>query len=358
VKRAPRSSRLARYGGLLLVAALLVASGMGCAEILGFRPPGHQPFEHRAHVLRGITCVRCHAGAATAGDEGPLHIPGTEDCKACHERPHDDRPCGTCHGLPSTRASALRAREILRFSHATHVPRAKHNCVRCHVDIESGAAILRPRMATCGGCHKHQAELANDCDACHVNLREEDTKPDDHLIHDGNFLREHGLRAAANRQICSSCHEERFCASCHGVTVPALPEKLAFDDPMKAGVHRAGFLARHPEEAKRDPGLCTTCHQPSVCQDCHAKKNLVPAGGAKSPHPAGWLGPPGSPNDHGRAAWRDPDTCAGCHGGAGEALCVGCHKVGGIGGNPHSAAFSSRKQPKTDRPCRMCHGVP
>jgi hypothetical protein len=190
-----------------------------------------------------------------------------------------------------------------------------------------------------------------------VDIREEGVTPDDHLIHGGNFLREHGVRAAADRQICSSCHSERFCVGCHGATVPALPEKLQFDDPMHAGVHRAGFKSRHAEEARGDPGLCTTCHQPSVCNDCHAKEKVGAQSGNKSPHPAGWLGLPGQPNDHGRAAWRDPEICAGCHGGAGEALCVGCHKVGGVGGNPHNASFNSRKQPRTDRPCRMCHGV-
>ena len=100
----------------------------------------------------------------------------------------------------------------------------------------------------------------------------------------------------------------------------------------------------------------TTCHQPSVCSGCHAREKVGAGGGNRSPHPSGWLGLPGQPNDHGRAAWRDPEICAGCHGGAGEALCVGCHKVGGVGGNPHNAASRSQKRARTDRPCRMCHG--
>src|SRR5262249_17532752 len=107
---------------------------------------------------------------------------------------------------------------------------------------------------------------------------------------------------------------------------------------------------------KGDPGLCTTCHAPSACQDCHEKQKVAATGGGKSPHPSGWLGLPGQRNDHGRAAWREPELCAGCHGGAGGALCVGRHKGGGIGGNPHKGAFTSRKRPKTDRPCRLCHG--
>ena len=342
---------------LLLLLIAVVGLSAACAEILGFRPPGPRPFEHRAHVLQGISCTRCHGGVSMAGEEGPQHLPTSGDCRSCHDHPHDEHSCAGCHGLATTRAGAARARQILRFEHSTHVPRVKGDCVRCHVDIERGADALRPRMATCGSCHEHTQQIVTDCDACHVDIHEEGVTPDDHMIHGPNFLREHGdARRRRTRQICSSCHQDSFCAGCHGVTTPALPEHLAFDEPMRAGVHRAGFLARHPDEARADPGLCTTCHAPSVCSSCHDRERISVVGGGASPHPSGWLGLPGQRNDHGRAAWRDPDTCAGCHGGAGEALCVGCHKVGGVGGNPHSASFKSRKQPKTDRPCRMCHG--
>ena len=78
------------------------------------------------------------------------------------------------------------------------------------------------------------------------------------------------------------------------------------------------------------------------------------AGNAGSPHGPGWVGLGVAENEHGRAARRDPVACASCHGGAGEALCVSCHKVGGPGGNPHPPGYSSQ-QPMTAMPCRMCH---
>ena len=34
--------------------------------------------------------------------------------------------------------------------------------------------------------------------------------------------------------------------------------------------------------------------------------------------------------------------------------CVNCHKVGGVGGSPHPASFTS-KLPLSAMPCRMCH---
>lgn len=339
---------------LLLCGSLLFTAA--CASILGIRPPGRHAFEHRTHVLEGIHCSRCHAGTASTGDEGPLHLPSTQDCLACHEKPHDDHECSGCHGLPQAKQGAEMARTHLRFEHRTHMPRVHGDCVRCHVDIANGAEILRPRMATCGSCHAHEKDLAQDrCDPCHVNLRDEGVRPDDHLIHAGNFVREHGVRAAAQRQLCMNCHSERFCLGCHGTTAALLPERTFFDDPTRLGVHRAGFVSRHGDEARADPGLCSTCHTPSVCSSCHAREGIAAKNGRTNPHPGGWLGPRNARNDHGPAAFREPEVCASCHGGAGEALCIGCHKVGGIGGTPHAPGFRSSRRKTIDEPCRRCH---
>ena len=64
------------------------------------------------------------------------------------------------------------------------------------------------------------------------------------LGHVSDFVREHGVRAAASRDLCATCHSEGQCAACHGVTTPALPWKLTFDRNGLTGLHRAGFLAR------------------------------------------------------------------------------------------------------------------
>jgi hypothetical protein len=341
----------------VLPLALLAA---GCAGVLGIRrgPPSH-PFEHRAHVLKGINCLQCHAGVQTAGEEGPLHLPADATCVRCHEKPHDPRACGMCHGEAYVRGAVELSRRHLRFEHSRHMLAALGDCVRCHVEItDARPDAVVPKMATCFGCHQHRDQWTlRDCNGCHVDLAAEGTLPDDHLVHEGDWIREHGTRAASSRDLCASCHSERQCTSCHGAgTVPALPARLAFDDVRLDGLHRAGFFARHPDEARADPGICTTCHTESSCIECHARENVGGAGTSpRSPHPAGWLTPSGG--DHGMQARIDPASCAGCHGGAGEQLCVGCHRVGGPGGNPHGPGFSSRKDPHHDVPCRECHGV-
>jgi len=332
----------------LLGAAALAA----CAGVLGIRAAGNAPFPHRRHVLAGVACNTCHAGIETAGETGALHLPDDASCVACHEKPHDPRPCGGCHRDPTTAPSVAESKAHLRFEHARHVGgRAKGNCVRCHLGVAEGDAHMRPAMATCFRCHEHQADQdGRRCQACHEDLVDEGTLPLSHLAHDGDFLREHGARAASAADLCNSCHQEKFCASCHAAKAPQVPSRTRFADPFGPSVHRAGFEARHALEARADPGSCASCHRPERCQSCHSEKGLDMG----SPHPAGWVGLTASENLHGREARRDPAACASCHSGAGEALCVSCHRVGGVGGNPHPPGFSSRRS-FTELPCRLCH---
>lgn len=336
-----------------VIVAGLVATAAGCAGLLGYRARSERPFPHGAHVREGVSCLRCHAGVERAGDTGPLHVPADATCAACHTAPHDPRPCAGCHADPARLGGAAEARAHLTFSHADHVPRLRGNCARCHVD-DGARGALRPAMATCLGCHEHEAAFAERrCEACHVDLEAERVLPASHVVHDGAWARDHGARAAGQLDLCGSCHAERFCAGCHGVTAAALPARLAFDDPFAASVHRAGFLARHADESRAAPGTCAACHAPSACQDCHARRG-VGGDGAASPHRPGWVGLGPGEGEHGRAARRDPASCAGCHGGAGEALCVGCHRVGGIGGSVHPPGWTSDRG-LAEVPCRMCH---
>jgi hypothetical protein len=335
----------------LWTAGLLVL--VSCAGILGLRATSERPFPHRRHLLGGVSCTTCHAGIERAGERGPLHLPDDETCLGCHAPPHTEGSCTGCHTDPTTAPSVAASREHLRFEHARHVGAvARGNCVRCHVGVAEGDDRMRPSMATCFRCHDHEGDqAARRCNACHVDLAEEGTLPATHLAHDGDFLREHGVRAASSGDLCQTCHKEQFCAGCHAAKAPMVPARLRVADPFSPGLHRAGFAARHALEAKSDPGACVTCHRPERCQACHSERGVATGG---SPHPAGWVGLTSAENLHGRAARRDPLSCASCHGGAGEALCVGCHKVGGVGGSPHPPGWSSRQSFET-LPCRLCH---
>ncbi len=349
----PRWQRWKR-GPLLLLFALLLAA---CAQLLGVHPASRPPFPHHKHTAQGgVSCVQCHDGITSSTDGDSLHLPDTAKCVSCHAKPHDTHECRGCHGLDTTRAEAQMDHDNLKFNHSTHYVRLKGNCAYCHQGVETDSHVLPP-MAVCLTCHEHQQEFAagRTCDRCHKDLRGEQVRPSSHVAHDGDWLREHGNRALSSSELCATCHAQKFCGGCHGQTVPILPEKMAFDDPLRAGVHRAGFLARHPLEARTQPGLCTTCHTSDFCEGCHARERVDVASGGPSPHPAGWVGLRGESNEHGPAAWRDPSVCAACHSGAGEQLCVGCHRVGGIGGSPHRPGWTSHQRPTLDSPCKACH---
>jgi hypothetical protein len=328
-----------------------------CAGILGIKPKDRErPFEHRKHSLAGINCLECHTGITGADATGPLHLPNREKCVSCHTRPHDTRECNACHGQMHVRVEAELAREHITFTHQQHLKTLAGQCVPCHVTAgKVEQPSMRPGMAQCFACHEHKDQWSTrQCDGCHHDLPAERVKPASHAVHDGDFVREHGLRAASARDLCATCHGEPFCAQCHGLTVPALPWKLAFDDPKMTGLHRAGFRLRHAEEARANPGLCTTCHgEGRFCVECHADRKVGAAVGSRNPHPPGWVRARGG--EHGREARMDPASCATCHGGSGEALCVGCHRVGGAGGNPHGRGFSSALDKQRDDPCRQCH---
>jgi hypothetical protein len=351
------TSRATRTRGwtmpMVLVGTLSLAA---CAGVLGLKKQDNsRPFEHYKHLAQGIGCLKCHQGVEKETDTGPLAIPGTNVCLECHQKPHNPADCGNCHGLASTRAAVSSARDHLKFQHTKHLDRLKSQCVPCHVSAgQADAAILRPSMPTCFACHGHRDQWrTRDCDACHHDLVSENVKPDSHIVHEGNWIREHGVRAASTRDLCSTCHTETFCTNCHGKTVPALPWKLQPENPRFDRLHSGGFMTRHPDEAKATPGLCTTCHAESFCRDCHEKKKVgATVAGSPNPHPVGWVRNGGG--DHGRQARLDPISCAACHSGAGEQLCVGCHRVGGPGGNPHGSNFKSSLS-KSDPPCRKCH---
>lgn len=338
-----------------LVAIVLATSA--CAGLLGIKPRDReQPFAHRAHTRVGVACVECHAAIPRAGERGEVEFPGTDKCLQCHKKPHRTEPCSQCHGVAHRREEARLAREHLRFAHARHVPRLGGQCVPCHSAAgETSLGSLRPPMAQCFTCHAHKDQWrVRDCESCHVDLPREMARPSSHVVHEGDFVREHGVRAASSRELCATCHGEPFCAQCHGVTTATLPFRMSFDKPSMSGLHRAGFFSRHAEESRASPGLCASCHRDErFCSDCHASRRVGAAPGSRSPHPEGWVRARGG--EHGRAARMDPGACAGCHGGSGEALCVGCHRVGGPGGNPHGRGFASALDRGRDEPCRQCH---
>ena len=348
--------------GLFLLVALVVA----CAAVQHrtARIAAALEFSHAGHSAQGIDCGDCHEGATENRGltRGEL-IPTKETCEGCHEDQVKNK-CGFCHTSSDRKIKLTRVNRRLKFSHATHAGRDKRGCKGCH----PGAAAAKvpgiklvPDMAGCADrCHKKDMAQQR-CKKCHQDLQRQRLLPVAQLGHQGNWIRRHG-ELARDVSRCSTCHDQTHCGECHGRTA-ARPLSLRFPERVVSRfIHRGDWLGRHGTMARAESSTCRKCHGSNHCRSCHqqsGRARTLSAGSSrtKSPHGTGWM-IPGSSDFHGRRARRDVSHCASCHDRGAASNCVGCHKVGGTGGNPHPRSFrwaDKSNQCRDNSMCATCH---
>jgi hypothetical protein len=218
---------------------------------------------------------------------------------------------------------------------------------------------MAPKMASCLQCHEHAARFDEGrCAECHVDLARYPLEPLSTFSHQGDWIRQHGASARADTEACARCHEQTFCADCHAKTV-AVKVEIKFPEQVLARfIHRNDFIGRHQVEARAEPATCRRCHGSSFCEGCHQAQNLTPFGTSpRNPHPPGWTFP-GSASFHGTEARRDIASCAACHDQGARSICVDCHRVGGVGGDPHPPGWGQthgRGEIGRNGMCLVCH---
>ena len=366
---------LATLSASLLLAAIVAfgpgIASSGCARLEG--RSGQHPaeadrfrFSHVTHARAKVDCVACHEEIYDAKTmEGRRFLPPEAKCLECHKEKKTQGDCGFCHLDAQHPTTYPTVERTLRLSHADHIERVKENCAACHLTLPepvpagAHAEPTVPPMSTCTGCHEHAVEFAaGACSPCHVDLRKFPLRPVSLFSHQGNFVRQHGPIARSTAEGCAACHDQTFCADCHARTV-AVPVEVKFPEQVAGDfIHRADYVSRHAIEARADEGMCRRCHGPSFCDTCHQANNLTPLSlNPRSPHPPDFSFP-GSPNSHGPLARRDIAACASCHDQGARSNCVDCHKVGGVGGDPHPAGWT-KHHPRDDihgNPmCLTCH---
>jgi hypothetical protein len=328
---------------------LLLALSLGAAQKPAAKPEPPPPpkpkvqeiFAHAPH--QGVVeCADCHAGIEKAKGLGERHIPAVAKCSECH----DDK-------APPARAPV---EWHLVFSHADHLPRVKGDCATCHKALpEPTRAAVSPPMSTCTACHNHADDFGRGrCTLCHVDLKSYPLRPVSAFSHEGDFLRTHGPLARSDVQACMICHDQTKCAECHSATTRPFKSELAFPEKVEAAlIHRGDFVSRHTIEARAEPASCRRCHGSAFCESCHREQNLSPALAApRTPHPPAqeWM------RIHGTEARANIVACAGCHDQGASAVCVQCHRTGGV--NPHPPGWTGRHsaadQAKNSM-CRICH---
>ncbi|PLX72409.1 MAG: cytochrome C [Desulfuromonas sp.] len=238
------------------------------------------------------------------------------------------------------------------------------DCTTCHVD---GAFSIVPEKSVCLDCH--EKEFADDV-----------TYP---------MLKSHGPLWSFNHRLdaksggdCESCHAQDFCLECH---------QSGFADEMgdvgnnMANVHRSEFQVSHPIAARTDQQLCSRCHENKFCVECH--EQFAPADLAIESHRRGWsdIMVTGSSHEdfknlgiactschtdsvlqshewsasHAREARKNLATCQACH--PDGDVCLTCHSAmsGSLGINPHPEDWGDMsenlKNASDGKSCRRCH---
>jgi hypothetical protein len=351
----------------LLLFAVAVLLG-ACAGRRAPRPPDPPPADriiipHKEHAEADVNCIACHEGVydEEALATVPEAKPSEDTCLQCHKEQKESGNCGFCHTDVKHAAKPVLRAPPVTMSHAKHIERVKEDCTKCHKSLPNPLidATVAVKMSDCLSCHEHGEQYAvTQCKGCHENLAAYALKPVSDFSHQGNYIEHHAGDARSSAEQCAQCHDQTFCSDCHAKTVATrieakFPEKVAAQF-----IHSNDFLARHSIEQAADSASCQRCHGRSFCDSCHQAQHLTTlALNPRDPHPVGWS-LPGSANFHGQEARRDIGSCAACHDQGAQSNCVTCHKVGGIGGNPHPASWLGRHDQKeiaNNGMCRICH---
>lgn len=137
------------------------------------------PFNHRIHVINGLTCDLCHQYVFEKTFAG---LPRVELCVGCHAGDITSNPAAQPY-VETIRKHAEAGTEIpwvrlyrlphhVYYSHRRHAGIAALSCATCHGDIgERDTPPLRPiartlTMENCVGCHRSRG-VENDCAWCH-----------------------------------------------------------------------------------------------------------------------------------------------------------------------------------------------
>lgn len=344
--------------GAGFAAASLTACSWWMAGRRDFAPVDPIKMDHTYHYDSGADCSDCHGEVAAATDLRASFRPTEATCLECHERDN----CSDCHTNVEARTPGTKTEpepNELAFSHAAHAERVEEGCNSCHADAQTSttAQVSVPSMDDCLGCHNHAEEYANaSCLGCHPTLQDKPIVAVAEFDHSGDWMTRHGLLARSQGEHCQQCHVQTSCSECHAKTAPAAMVRLTPDVVGRTLMHRGDFATTHAIDSRANPEVCLRCHAVQNCNGCHEAVGLTPSGtDPRSPHPTGYA-LPGGTAFHGIDARQRAQSCAACHEDGPTSVCIDCHAVGGVGGNPHPPNWSQALEVPVANPmCRYCH---
>jgi hypothetical protein len=167
------------------------------------------PFYHKHHVGgMGIDCRYCHTAVETSATAG---IPPTQTCMNCHSLIFKDSPTlepvraswRTGEPIPWVRVHDLP--DFVYFNHSAHVNKGV-GCTTCHGPIDQMPLVFQAStllMQWCVDCHRNPAPNLRPMDKVFAM----DWQPGADQEELGQqFMKERGIRTAAELTSCSTCH--------------------------------------------------------------------------------------------------------------------------------------------------------
>ncbi len=194
-----------------------------CHDIESFTPAPN--FEHSKtdFILKGshedVDCKECHELTTKNGkDFQQFNDIAFNDCKSCHEDPHNKRikgRCSQCH----TEDSFFDFKGKGRFNHnlTNFTLKGKHlqvDCFSCHTKTSSPLVVFQENNniseSSCVECHEdiHDGKFSNDCAKCHNERSFSSLITMDFFDHK---LTDYPLIGVHKKIDCNKCHEEGKC---------------------------------------------------------------------------------------------------------------------------------------------------
>src|SRR5215813_910427 len=277
-------------GMLVLLAGLAHAQAKNsCLDCHSVLPDelgvSEEKFSHDIHAQRGLTCVSCHGGDATA-DEAEKAMSKKAGFKGKIEHKQVPQLCGSCHSDPAYMRQfnpGLRTDQLSQYKTSVHGTRLAAGdtkvavCVDCH-----SVHDLRPPSDP--QSKVYPANIANTCARCHA---------------DANYMSSYKIPTNQFAGYSKSVHHRALvergdlsaptCTTCHG-NHAATPPGVASVANVCSSCHvfQAQLFAASPhQQAFASAGLlgCVTCHSnheiahpsdqflgsgaQSICTQCH-----------------------------------------------------------------------------------------
>jgi hypothetical protein len=129
------------------------------------------------------------------------------------------------------------------------------------------AAVIAACAGTASMVTRHPVAVGKMpvCSDCHTDGRAS-------LSHTSDFGTRHRFYAVQQKQACSICHKDSFCADCHANKEELKPSDKYKDSPARTLPHRGDYLTQHKIDGKINPASCFPCHgrqNNERCKTCH-----------------------------------------------------------------------------------------